>query len=167
MSGLPAGVKVNLTQNGYGGIGLPNYRTASSFIVMSIPAEVNPGEYDYTIHLSYQGIDFGVVPCVLKVFPSAAETFGITYVPGEFLYVWGTTNSPVPDGTSLTSQLGEWRQTGIINGSTWSANFTLGKDGVPSTLDAGTYNLYVWPADNAVVIGGVSFSIVPPPSPAP
>ena len=167
--GLPVGVSANLTQKGYGGIGRPNYRVVSVFIELTIPVDVKAGEYSYTIHLAYQGTEFGIVPSVLKVFPPEPETCGVTYVPGKFLYVWGTTTSPVPDGTMLVSNvypfngLASWSQPATVKTGIWSANFSLGKDGVPSNLDVGTYNIYVWPADNPIVIGSISFSIVPPP----
>jgi hypothetical protein len=66
-TGLPEGITIERDRQMYGGIGGEGKKGSRVVLKIQITSNVKPGEYSFTIHLDYQGKDFGSLPCTIKV----------------------------------------------------------------------------------------------------
>ncbi len=64
---LPQGFSVVSGQQMYGGIGGQNKLSSRIVMKITIAAEVIPGEYPFEFKVVVDGVDFGNIPCTVKV----------------------------------------------------------------------------------------------------
>ncbi len=64
---LPDGMTLERDRQMYGGIGGQDKASSRVVLLIHIAPQVVPGEYPFTIHLSYEGKELGSLPCVIKV----------------------------------------------------------------------------------------------------
>ena len=65
--GLPAGITVERDRQMYGGIGGEGRKGSRVTLKINIAPDVKPGEYPFAIQLEYEGKDFDILPCTIKV----------------------------------------------------------------------------------------------------
>ena len=166
-TGLPAGITTVAGSGSYGGIHSENYRLSKTNVAITIPADVKPGVYNYSIDVNYQGTQFGTIHGVIKVLSAETEPWGAVYLPGQYLYVWGRLLLPETDGEILGSNLAigyglsQWwpNTTAAANDEIWAANITLGENSTPSRLDDGQYTVIILAPDQINIVGYVNFII--------
>lgn len=66
-TGLPEGITLEKDRQMYGGIGGQDKKSSRVALKIEIESKVKPGEYPFSIHLNYEGMDIGMLPCTIKV----------------------------------------------------------------------------------------------------
>lgn len=65
--GLPDGITLERDREMYGGIGGQDRHSSRVVLLIHIAPQVTLGEYAFSIHLEYEGKDFGSIPCTIQV----------------------------------------------------------------------------------------------------